>query len=296
MKHYVCRPVTKVEDYLLANVRVNKGIDLTAGEAVVPEVIDTEIDNNHTVYITSPVSELDDCPALVLNDCFETLEDGRRPDGNPDYTTYVYKQDDVVACIRLIPELRFEIGIDNWINTNAYIQAGYPSEGYLWFNPQTTAMTYSADFNDVKSKFYLVIEAAKILRSGVTTMDMNNGELSPNLIHTVIARVKCKSGNPDSGAITAINASVEEGLTTPVEAGTKVLTMTLVGGVAPITYEMKTHETLGVDNALFAIVDNTIVVGENPLADAKTYKIYVEATDSKGHTYDEGFDIPVTEA
>lgn len=296
MKHYVCRPVTKVEDYLLANVRVNKGIDLTAGEAVVPEVIDTEIDNNHTVYITSPVSELDDCPALVLNDYFETLEDGRRPDGNPDYTTYVYKQDDVVACIRLIPELRFEIGIDNWINTNDYIQAGYPSEGYLWFNPQTTAMTYSADFNDVKSKFYLVIEAAKILRSGVTTMDMNNGELSPNLIHTVIARVKCKSGNPDSGAITAINASVEEGLTTPVEAGTKVLTMTPVGGVAPITYEMKTHETSGADNALFAIVDNTIVVGENPLADAKTYKIYVEATDSKGHTYDEGFDIPVTEA
>lgn len=89
---------------------------------------------------------------------------------------------------------------------------------------------------------------------------------------------------------------MEAGLTIPVEAGTKVLTMTPVGGVAPITYEMKTHETLGADNALFAIVGNTIVVGENPLADAKTYKVYVEATDSKGHTYDEGFDIPVTEA
>ena len=89
---------------------------------------------------------------------------------------------------------------------------------------------------------------------------------------------------------------MEAGLTIPVEAGTKVLTMTPVGGVAPITYEMKTHETLGADNALFTIVGNTIVVGENPLAGAKTYKIYVEATDSKGHTYDEGFDVPVTEA
>ena len=59
---------------------------------------------------------------------------------------------------------------------------------------------------------------------------------------------------------------------------------------------MKTHETLGADNALFAIVDNTIVVGENPLAGAKIYKIYVEATDSKGDTYYEWFDIPVTEA
>lgn len=89
MKHYICRPVTEIPKYLMANVRVNEGIDLTAGEAVVPEVIDTGIDKNYTVYITSPVSELDDDPALVLNDCFETLEDGRRPDGNPDYTTYI---------------------------------------------------------------------------------------------------------------------------------------------------------------------------------------------------------------
>lgn len=88
---------------------------------------------------------------------------------------------------------------------------------------------------------------------------------------------------------------MEAGLTIPVEAGTKVLTMTPAGGVAPITYEIKTHETLGADNALFAIVGNAIVVGESPLADTKTYKVYVEATDSKGHTYDEGFDIPVTE-
>lgn len=296
MKHYVCRPVTEVPEYLMANVRVNEGINLTAGEAVVPHIIDTEIDGNYSVYIISPFSTLDACPALVLNDCFETLEDGRRPDGNPDYTTYIYKPDDVVACVRLVPELRFEIGTDNWINSDAYIQAGYPSEGYLWFNPQTTAMTYSANLSDVKSKFYLVIETAKILRSGVTTMDMNNGELSPNLIHTVIARVKCRNVNPESGAITAINADVEDGLTTPVEAGTKVLTMTPVGGVAPITYEMKTHETLGADNALFAIADNTIVVGESPLADAKTYQVYVEAKDSKNHVYDEGFDIPVTEA
>ena len=39
MKHYVCRPVTEIPKHLMANVRVNEGIDLTAGEAVVPEVI-----------------------------------------------------------------------------------------------------------------------------------------------------------------------------------------------------------------------------------------------------------------
>ena len=295
MKHYVCRPVTRVPDYLISNIRVNEGIELTAGEAVVPHIIDTEIDGNFSVYITSPISTLGDSPALVLNDCFETLEDGRRPDGNPDYTTYVYKEGEVVACVNLVPEMRFEIGTDNWINSEEYIQAGYPSEGYLWFNPQTTAMTYSASLNDVKSMFYLVIETSKILRSGLTTMDIN-GDLSLNLIHTVIARVKCRNGNPNSGAITAINADVVEGLTAPVEAATTVLTMTPVGGVAPITYAFREHATLGTDNSLFGIADNTIVVGENPLTDAKTYKVYVEATDSKGHTYDEGFDIPVAEA
>ncbi len=295
MKHYVCRPVTEIPEYLMSNIRVNEGIELTAGEAVVPHMIDDEIEGNFTVYITSPISTLGDDPALVLNDCFETLEDGRRPDGNPDYTTYIYTEGEVVACVNLVPEMRFEIGTDNWINSEAYAEAGYPSEGYLWFNPQTTAMTYSASLNDVKSKFYLVIETAKILRSGVTTMDVN-GEISPNLIHTVIARVKCRNGNPNDGAITAINADVVEGLTAPVEAATTVLTMTPVGGVAPITYAFKEHTTLGADNSLFGIADNTIVVGENPLADAKTYKVYVEATDSKGHTYDEGFDIPVAEA
>ena len=295
MKHYVCRPVTEIPDYLISNIRVNEGIELTAGEAVVPKTIDNEINGNFSVYITSPISELGDSPALVLNDCFETLEDRRRPDGNPDYTTYVYKEGEVVACVRLIPELKFEIGTDNWINSDAYIQAGYPSEGYLWFNPQTTAMTYSANLNDVKSMFYLVIETSKILRSGVTTMDVN-GEISPNIIHTVIARVKCRNGNPDSGAITAINADVVEDLKIPVEAETTVLTMTPVGGVKPITYEFKENATLGADNSLFGIADNTIVVGSNPLSDAKTYKVYVEAKDSKGHVYDEGFDIPVAEA
>lgn len=29
------------------------------------------------------------------------------------------------------------------------------------------------------------------------------------------------------------------------------------------------------------------------LTEAKTYKIYVQATDNKGKTYKEGFDIPV---
>lgn len=294
MKHYVCRPITEIPDYLISNIRVNEGIELTAGEVVVPGTIDTKIDRNFTVYETSPITTLNDTPTLVLNDCFETLEDGRRPDGNPDYTTYVYKEGEIVSCINLIPEIRLEIGTDNWINSDEYIQAGYPSTGYLWFNPQTTALTYSESLDSVESKFYLLIETSKILRSGLTTMDIN-GEISPNLIHTVIVRVKCKNGVQADDAITAINADVIEGCVVPVDKGEVMVTMNAEGGVAPITYALKENKTIGADNDLFEIVDNTVVLKAEVLLEARTYKVYVEATDSKGHTYDEGFDIPVGE-
>ena len=41
--------------------------------------------------------------------------------------------------------------------------------------------------------------------------------------------------------------------------------------------------------------DNKIKVGADALTEAKTYMLYVEATDTKGKIFDEGFDIPVSE-
>ena len=51
-----------------------------------------------------------------------------------------------------------------------------------------------------------------------------------------------------------------------------------------------------VDNDKFVIGSAEVKVGADPLTEAKTYKIYVQATDSKGKTFKEGFDIPVAEA
>lgn len=47
--------------------------------------------------------------ALIVNGGFEKLEDGRRPSGNPDYTTYVYNEGDVCQGILIDKNLVFEI-------------------------------------------------------------------------------------------------------------------------------------------------------------------------------------------
>ena len=75
-----------------------------------------------------------------------------------------------------------------------------------------------------------------------------------------------------------------------VASGATVLTMEAQGGTAPYTYELIPD---GEDNDKFVIGSSEVKVGENALTEAKTYKIYVQATDSKGETYKEGFDIPV---
>lgn len=80
-----------------------------------------------------------------------------------------------------------------------------------------------------------------------------------------------------------------------VASGATVLTMEAQGGTAPYTYELIPDGEAAQDNDKFVIGSSEVKVGENALTEVKTYKIYVQATDSKGETYKEGFDIPVAE-
>lgn len=78
-------------------------------------------------------------------------------------------------------------------------------------------------------------------------------------------------------------------------SGAVIATLSVEGGTALITYVFKTHPTVGADNDKFVIEENKIKVGADALTEAKTYMLYVEATDTKGKVFDEGFDIPVSE-
>lgn len=49
--------------------------------------------------------------ALIVNGGIETLSDGRRPAGQPDYTQYTYAEGDVATAILMDKNLIFEIGV-----------------------------------------------------------------------------------------------------------------------------------------------------------------------------------------
>lgn len=272
--------------------RVPANTEITAGEIFVPNTLDPELGyGNWDVFEPDLVATVDDIPAIILNNGFETLKDGRRPKGDPDYTHYIYRENEVITAHLLLPEVKFEISPDNFSNFAEFETA--VSNGivntYLYPEIDTSSLKWTANFNDVNTKVYLVIESLKWFRLG--------GEFGADFAQTVVARVKMV-GAGEAG-ISAINADVVEGLQVGndnVAAGATVLTMQAVGGTPPYTYELVDNGELSADNSLFTIGSAEIKVGENALTEAKIYKVYVKASDTEGNTYEEGFDIPVAAA
>jgi hypothetical protein len=95
MENRVCYPMTNVPEYLIGTVTVPSG-GLRPGDVVVVSVADNSIEKNYTQYYASKPTEdtlKGDTLAIVISGGnFEDLVDGRLPDGNPDYTTYVYEE------------------------------------------------------------------------------------------------------------------------------------------------------------------------------------------------------------
>ena len=115
MANYLCRATNpRVPDYLVKKVSVPTGVTLHAGDIVYLKALDTNIDNNYQVYAAGKpaTADLGLRAAIIINDGFETLPDGRRPDGQPDYTQYTYQAGDVVTAILLVSGLDFEVSTD----------------------------------------------------------------------------------------------------------------------------------------------------------------------------------------
>lgn len=164
-KHYIARAVTENPGYMQAQIRVPAGDTLHAGEVVVAENLDANLGfGNWDVYAPTQVADVSkDNIALVLNGGFETLTDGRRPEGQPDYTQYTFGEGEVVTAHRLLPETRFELSIDacDETVTNAVVPGDnlVPKVGQ-W------ELTLSAQAEQVKARNYLTIEAVKYFRLG----------------------------------------------------------------------------------------------------------------------------------
>ena len=122
MANYLCRATNpRVPDYLVKKVSVPADKTLHAGDIVMLKELDSGIENNYQVYTgTQPATDnLKLRAAIIINDGFETLPDGRRPKGQPDYTQYVYQAGDVVTAIMLVPGLDFELSTDTFTGSFA---------------------------------------------------------------------------------------------------------------------------------------------------------------------------------
>lgn len=181
-KHYIARTVTENPSYMQAKIRVPEGVTLTAGNVVVAEVLDTELGyGNWDVYAPSQVADAaKEDIAIILNGGFETLSDGRRPDGNADYTQYQFMGGDVVTAHRLLPQVRFEISEDACDNTVGAATV-VPGDNLIPKNGQYT-LTYSAKGTTVSTKNYLMVEATKYFRLG--------GQSGSEFAQTMVVRAK----------------------------------------------------------------------------------------------------------
>lgn len=293
MFHYICRTVTELPGYMFALIKVPEGDSMAAGEVYKAETLDTTIHGNTTVYVAEYVTDKNDLPVIALNDSFETLLDGRRPDGQPDYTQYVYNEGEVINSVRLDKNVKLELGTDTLSNQLDMkdIDDTNLKDTWLYINNEGR-LTWSNSFANVSSRVYFVIEAVKYFRLG--------GQSGMEFARTLVVRVKHQNvkSNPGDPDITKINANLTPNLKIGEEnvaSGAVIATLSVEGGTAPVTYAFKTNPTVGADNDKFVIDGDDIKVGVNALTEAKTYMLYVEATDTKGKVFDEGFDIPVSE-
>ena len=277
--NYICRAVTENPGYMQVKFRVPENIEIVAGEIFVPNVLDLELGyGNWDVYAPEVVEDETDIPAIILNNSFETLVDGRRPSGNPDYTQYIYREGETITGMLLLPELKFELSPDNLSNLEEFKDAmnGDITNTYLYPDLGTSSLKWTADIEEVETKVYLVIEALKWFRLG--------GLFGGDFAQTMVVRVKNNDmlGAP---AITSFTITPEEGLlegNANVEVGAVVANMAVQGGTEPYNYVFN-DGAMGIDNASFEIEGTTIKVKDNPLT-AKDYKISVKVTDSEQKT------------
>lgn len=292
MEHYICRNTTELPAYMFVDFRVPANQTMYTGEIYMANKLDTKLgENNFRVFIPEEVKDIKkDVPAIILSNDFESMIDGRRPDGNPDYTTYTYNSDSVITGVYLLPEVKFELSLarlDNAEEVIAAIEGNSINDTYIGIN-NDGKLFWTDDFNDIESLVYMKVEINKNFRIG--------GNFGIQFADSLVVRVKHKNpidSNPD---ITAITDNLTPDLKVGednVAVGATVMTLTAVGGTAPITFALKENETAGVDNDKFVIEQNRVNVGDEALTEGKHYKIYVEASDSKGKTFNEGFDIPV---
>ena len=269
MEHYICRTVTENPGYIQAQFRVPENTEIVAGEVFKAEYLDDSIYGNYTVYLPELMESVEDEPAIVINNGFETMNDGRRPNGQPDYTQYVYKAGEVITAVRLVPDVRFELGTDGLDNVEDLLAQDASKIIGTWLYPtiNSSSLIWTDDFDDIDTKVYLYIENIKWFRLG--------GKSGSQFAYTLIVRVKHKKVE---GSALQLSANIEDNLVTPLAGQTVVATLSTTGGTEPYTYELLNSIE---DNDLFEI-SNQYIRSKAAINQDRVYNVRVKVTDSEG--------------
>lgn len=267
MEHYVCRPVTELPSYMQTQFRVPKGEIITAGQVFAAEELDTGLKyGNWTVFVPEFLSDTEtQIPSIILDNGFETLPDGRRPDGQPDYTEYAFTEDQVITAIKLLPETKFEISYDSVIQESE-IKVG----GYLVPEVGSRHLIYKEMLEEADTSIYLVVEALKEFRLG--------GLFGGEFAKTMVVRVKRQNIAGANGLL--FKANTVDNLEAPLDAQTIVATLNTTGGTAPYEYSLING---GQDNDLFEI-DGDKIKNKEQLNEDRIYHIAVKVIDNAGDT------------
>lgn len=120
----ICRLLTEVSEKNVERIKIPAGVTLKAGDVVMCEVLDTSDASNIDVYNGAQVADITaDVPCIVINQGFEQLPDGRRPEGNPNPADYTFTEGMVITVIRLENDLKFFISNDTLDNVGVVAPA-----------------------------------------------------------------------------------------------------------------------------------------------------------------------------
>ena len=181
-KHYVCRTVNELPSYMQAQINISGDDTVAAGYVFNADELEDTYGNVSVYELTKITDNTIQTPAILLNNGFETLADSRRPKGNSDYTTYTYKNGEVVTAIRLLPEIKLEISVDSVVLESDIDEIG-KSSGYLIPENNDIQLHYYKNIDASKlPKTFLKVEAIKAFRLG--------GKFGNESTKTFVARVQ----------------------------------------------------------------------------------------------------------
>lgn len=98
MANYICEPRFTVP--AIETINVQADFELKAGDVVaVNNLVNTA--DNREVYEATIAAEGDIRYAIIVNQGIEELADGRRPEGQPNFTTFTFKAGTTVHAVML---------------------------------------------------------------------------------------------------------------------------------------------------------------------------------------------------